>query len=152
MFSSFFNQGRRLMFHRMYSAFVAAVCCSVLFGASASAGPLSGGVDFKSQYVLADLYVQTDGLVLQPYAELAIRDSGCAVGVWASVGLETKVGNEVDLTASCKVEISNQTTVTGLVSRYLLFYGVPDMTEISILVVHGSVDVTASHLHLGWWL
>jgi hypothetical protein len=106
---------------------------------------MSGGIDLKNRYVLGDLFVPTAGPVVQPYASVELGDTGCELGAWASFGLDTKEGNEIDLTASCEFNLAKDTTGKVLVARYLLLNGVADMNEGTVGITHGPVDLSATY-------
>ena len=106
----------------------------------AFAQDVSAGADFKSAYVLDDAIVATDDLVIQGWASVNVTDE-CSLDAWGSKGLGTDVGDEIDLGASCRFDVTNDTKLKVSVNRYLLLGGVPDMTALEAVVSHGPVDI-----------
>ncbi|MEY2665301.1 MAG: hypothetical protein RLZZ480_406 [Candidatus Parcubacteria bacterium] len=106
--------------------------------------PLSGGVDVLSDYMLADAIRPTQGWVIQPYASLDLG-SGLSVNAWASKGLETDVGDEVDLGFTYERPLGGGVTGRLVVNHYLLLGGVPDMQEITLGVEKDGFDLSASY-------
>lgn len=121
---------------------------------SGASPPLSGGVDLKSRYVFDDLYVATPGPVLQGWLSLDVGEIApnvnCALGTFGSVGLDSSLGREVDLSANCRYQATEQTAVTVELAHYELFDpGVPELNVASVTVSHQGFAVEASYIQWG---
>lgn len=103
---------------------------------------VSGEVGIYSSYLDDDLFVYTNEPVIQAGVYLDVTDN-CSLDAWGSNGIATKVGGELDLGASCRFSLSEETEVEVVANRILL-RGDDDITEISVGVTHGPVDVTVS--------
>lgn len=104
---------------------------------------VTGGVTVKNIYVFSDLYVQTDAPVVQGWASLNVSDK-CSLDVFASHGLDTSVGREVDIGASCRFDIAKDVHASVTASRYLLG-GSPDIMYLQATVAYGPVDLAVEH-------
>ena len=105
---------------------------------------ITGGIDLKSGYVLDDALVSTDGPVLQGFISVNVTDK-CSLDAWGSKGLDRTVGDEIDLGASCRFDLGQDFKAEVVVSRYLLLGGVPDMTEVTVGLSKGPVDLSVGH-------
>lgn len=102
-----------------------AALCVVLLGwasqASAQSIDLSGEVAVRSRYVDDELSVYTPSAVVQPELTLTHEPSGCYADVWASVGLKTSQGNEVEYSLGCERSVAEDVTINASVAYYDLF-------------------------------
>lgn len=114
-----------------------------LSAAPAFAQDISAGGDLKSSYTLDDGIVATDGPVAQGWVSVDLG-SGFSVEAWGSKGLDSNIGDEVDLTLTYERELESGFTIKASASRYLLFGDVPDMTTLEVGLSHGPVDVTVT--------
>ena len=103
---------------------------------------ISGEVGIYSQFADRDVFVQADKPVVQGLISLGINEH-CSTDVWFSYGITTKVGGEIDLGASCRFNISENTEIELLAYRDVLS-GLPDVTETGIKVTHGRLDLTVT--------
>lgn len=102
----------------------------------------SGGVDFKSRYVLGDLLVGTAEPVVQGWGSLPLGEH-CSLEAWGSHGISTSAGAELDIGGKCHGSLDNQTQVELSVLRYVL-HGTDDMTAISATLRRGPLYVSVS--------
>ena len=104
---------------------------------------VTGGVTVKNIYIFSDLYVQTDAPVVQGWVSLNVSDT-CSLDVFASHGVSTPVGREVDVGASCRFDIAKDLHASVTASRYLLG-GSPDIIYLQATVAYGPVDFSVNH-------
>lgn len=121
----------------------AAFISAVAFVTPAFAQDVSAGASLKSSYTLDDGIVATDGPVVQGWASVNITEQ-CSLDVWGSKGLDTNTGDEVDLGASCRFDLGEGVKAKVVANRFLLLGGVPDITELTVGLSKGPVDLTVS--------
>lgn len=108
----------------------------------AIAQSVTGEIGVYSSYLDDDLFVYTEQPVVQAGVYLDVTEN-CSLDVWGSHGFSTKAGGELDLGGSCRFNIDKKTEVEVVASRVLL-HGTDDITELSVGVTHGPIDVTVS--------
>jgi len=108
---------------------------------AATALSYNGEAAVLSQYLDDDLFVLTDGPVIQAgiYVEMSKK---CSIDLWTNQGLDTRVGAEIDIGVSCRQEIGD-TEVEVSVERYFLG-GSDDITGLNVSVTRGQLDLTIS--------
>lgn len=84
-----------------------------------------GEVALRSRFVDDDLFVYSRGPVLQPNFGIDHEPSGCFVDIWANVGLQESVGDEIDYSVGCEREVAGGVTLGAYVS-YFDFVGADD--------------------------
>lgn len=136
------------------AAFVAEPCavdnCEAVSSTSSTSEEdepvVSGGGTVVSKYAFSDLFVQTNSPTAQVWASLDTRIigiNGCSVDLFASRGITTKVGREVDVGASCRFDVAENVNVELSGSRYILG-GATDITTLVAKVSHGPVDASVT--------
>lgn len=103
---------------------------------------VSGEVGIYSQYLDDDLLPLTPDPVVQAGVSVDISQH-CSADAWVNLGINTRVGRELDLGASCRFDI-DETQIEVVASRYLL-QAESDITELSVSATQGSADVTVSY-------
>lgn len=107
---------------------------------------VSGEVGVYSQYLDDDLLPLTPRPVVQAGVYVEVNNN-CSLDVWANKGIDTREGDELDVGASCRFNIGQDTEVEVIAYRDIL-RGQDDITEMSARVTHGPVDVTV--LYFAW--
>lgn len=70
----------------------------------------SGGMSLQNQYVLNSGFVPTPGPVIQPWVEASHVATGAYLNLWASSGMQTPDGQEVDVTVGWRSSIEGLRT------------------------------------------
>jgi hypothetical protein len=109
---------------------------------SDSEGSISGGVTLVNQYGFSDLFVQTEGPTVQGWISVPVA-GGCSLELFASHGLETRVGRELDIGGACAFNVSENVEVNLSASRYILG-GATDITTLEGQVKVGPVDAVVT--------
>jgi hypothetical protein len=108
----------------------------------AMAQSVSGDIGIHNRYIDEDLFVYTDKPVVQASLSLDVSER-CSINAWGSHGISTKAGAELDLGTSCSFSLDEKTSVKVAANRFFL-HDSDDMTEVSVGITHGPVDVTVS--------
>ena len=106
---------------------------------------VSGGTEFVSQYALRDAFVATPGPANQGYGSVSFGE--VSANVWYSKGIETSVGDELDLGVAWKRELGNDSSVKLVYNRYFI-NDAPDMDEYTVTYSTGDFD--ASYTYYTW--
>lgn len=118
------------------------VVASIVLATPVAIAQVSGGIDVKSSYVLDDAIVATDGPVIQGYASVELGN-GFSANLWGSKGLDTDVGDELDIGVSWNHELENGLGVKAVVNRFF-FRDFPEMNEFTVGVSYGSFDTSVT--------
>jgi hypothetical protein len=104
---------------------------------------VNGDVGISNAYVDRDLFVLTDGPVGQASLNATVSDN-CELSAGGTQGLNTRIGGELDLGASCDFKLTEKVSVNASVERELL-RDQRDITVISGSVSVGPFDLEVKH-------
>lgn len=115
------------------------------YAQEADGGPeISVGGTIVSRYVFSDLYVQIDSPTAKIWASIPIGETPCSVDLFAAQAVSGQsFGSEVDIGASCTIELAEGIEATALVSRYVLT-GITDITTFEASVAAGDFDLSVT--------
>lgn len=103
------------------SAWIGLLFCACIGGrleaADIQALDVYGEIALRSRFVDDDVFVYSQGPVIQPNVGLEHRPSGCFVELWANIGLSDSAGDEVDYIAGCQRD-----TLGGELAIYASYY------------------------------
>lgn len=105
---------------------------------------ISGGIAVVDKYGFSDLFVQTDGPTAQAWLSIPVGFGGCSVELFASHGLDTRTGREVDIGGACAFNVAEDVEVSLTASRYILG-GATDITMLEGKVTVGQFDAALIH-------
>lgn len=123
-------------------AIVAIAAAFIAAPSATMAQSVSGEVGIHSNYLDDDLFVYTNEPNVQAAVFYDFSDH-CSLDVWGTHGLATSTGSEIDVGASCRISLAKDTEVEVIAYRDFLT-GDDDMTEVSVGVTHGPVNVTVT--------